>query len=192
MQYGMSAEQHRIKWAACPLWWDCTACTSTHKRENKAWARVCADKSWVDGCVWTFTPLHRQSGRGARVMQAQAEANSHFPASKKPAALKCLKSWQPRLSLCSAGEHNLTQNPLRGSCQRRLPGIAFCSVSAFMWKSEHCGHLSVALAEWAYRVSMWYSLQVQLLQQNDWDWQKAFSHFLPSACLTSFYCPRLN
>lgn len=50
--------------------------------ENKAWALVCADEARVERCVWTFPPLHCRSGRGARVMQAQAEANSHFPASK--------------------------------------------------------------------------------------------------------------
>lgn len=56
--------------------------TSTHKRRTKRGLWSVLTKAWVDRCVWTFTPLHRQSGRGARVMQAQAEANSHFPASK--------------------------------------------------------------------------------------------------------------
>lgn len=35
-----------------------------------------------------------------------------------------------------------------GELRAQTVGIAFCSVSAFMWKYEHCGHLSVAVAEW--------------------------------------------
>ena len=75
----MSAEQHTINKlhnfrGVTPL--------QSVQRENKAWAWVCADGAWVDRCVWTSPPLHRRSGRGAWVMQAQAEANSHFLASK--------------------------------------------------------------------------------------------------------------
>lgn len=91
---------------------------------------------------WTGTSellphSHRRSGRAARVMQAPTEANSHFPASKKPAALQCLKSWQPRLSLCSATWPRIHCG---GAASTDCRGIAFCSVSAFKCKSEHRGH----------------------------------------------------
>lgn len=63
--------------------------------ENKAWALVCADDARVERCVWTFPPLHHWSGRGAWVMQAQAEANSHFLASKSRqlCSVWCPGSW---------------------------------------------------------------------------------------------------
>lgn len=77
---------------------------------------------------------------------------------------------------------NLTQNPLRGSCQRRLPGnrllfsLCFHVQVRASWAS-----LSVAPAEWVYEgFSTPYSPQVQLLRQNDWDGQKtSFPFCLP-------------
>lgn len=96
---------------------------------NKAWVLVCADKAWVDRCVWTFPPLHRRSGRGAWVMQAQAEANSHFPASKSqelcnvwcpgswgfPTALPVNKTW-PRIHCGGAASADCRDRLLFSLC----------------------------------------------------------------------------
>lgn len=146
MQYGMSAEQRRIKWAARSLWrrlrihtwrWKKKMATKKAQREQSVgWRSVLTEPEWT-GASELLPHSHRRCGRAARVMQAPAEANSHFPASKKPAALQCLKSWQPRLSLCSATWPRIHCG---GAASTDCRGIAFCSVSAFKCKSEHRGH----------------------------------------------------
>lgn len=91
-------------------------------------------------------PLHRQSGWGAQVIRAQAEARFHFQASKSH---RCCNTWSPgsrgfpAALLANAGWPRIQC----GGAQ--TVGIAFRSVSASVWKSEQRGRVSVALAEWA-------------------------------------------
>lgn len=132
-------------------------CTSTHEEKKnddkkstertKRGLGVCADGARVDRRVWTFAPFPSTKWASNAGDASSGRGKFSFPCIKKassPAVFEVLAAEAfPVL-------RNLTQNPLRGSCQHRLPGnrllfsLCFQVQVGASWAS-----LSAAPAEWA-------------------------------------------
>lgn len=116
------------------------------KLKNKAWALVFTDKAWVEWCVWTLphsiVGVGEEQGwcklRQRQILISLLQKASSFVVFHVLAgeAFPLLYWWIQHDPESTAGE-----------LQAQTVGIAFCSVSAFMWKWEHCGQLSVEVAE---------------------------------------------
>lgn len=194
----MSAELHRIKWAARSPWrhlyidtWKKTHTTGKKKtrRENKAWAGGLRWRSPSGPAIWTFAPLPSTKWASSAGDASSGRGKFSFPCIKKagsPAVFEVLAVEAFPLL------RNLTQNPLRGSCQHRLPGnrllfsLCFQVQVGASWAS-----LSAAPAKWAYE-----SFRSNVNHEhNSWNRmigiKKGF-FFAFSYLFTSFHCPYLN